>query len=88
LGERRARQWGKIERTHRAHDRLPEERPRTGPASQGGRMKALKIVGVILAITLAALIIVPLIVLAGLFVWLKLTEEADEEALELEQETA
>ena len=25
-------------------------------------------------------------VLAGLFVWLKLTEEADEEALELEQE--
>jgi len=50
-------------------------------------MKAMKIVGVILAITLAALIIVPLIVLAGLFIWLKLTEEADDEALELEQET-
>ncbi len=31
-------------------------------------------------------IVVPLAVLAGLFVWLKLTEEADEEALELEQE--
>ena len=28
----------------------------------------------------------PLIVLTGLFVWLKLTEEADEEALELEAE--
>ena len=29
-----------------------------------------------------------LVVLAGLFIWLKLTEEADEEALELEQEAA
>jgi hypothetical protein len=29
---------------------------------------------------------VPLVVLAGLFIWLKLTEESDEEALELEQE--
>jgi len=51
-------------------------------------MKALKIVGVVLAIMLAALIIVPLLVLAGLFIWLKLTEEADDEALELEQEIA
>jgi hypothetical protein len=51
-------------------------------------MKALKIVGVVLAVMLAALIIVPLLVLAGLFIWLKLTEEADDEALELEQEIA
>jgi len=51
-------------------------------------MKGLKIVGVVLAIMLAALIIVPLLVLAGLFIWLKLTEEADDEALELEQEIA
>jgi hypothetical protein len=29
-----------------------------------------------------------MVVLAGLFVWLKLTEEDDEEALELEQEGA
>ena len=49
-------------------------------------MKALKIVAVALGVTLAALVIIPLVVLAGLFVWLKLTEEADEEALELEQE--
>jgi hypothetical protein len=49
-------------------------------------MKALKIVAVALGVTLAALVVIPLIVLAGLFVWLKLTEEADEEALELEQE--
>ena len=50
-------------------------------------MKALKIVAAALGITLAALIIIPLIVLAGLFVWLKLTEEGDEEALELDQES-
>jgi hypothetical protein len=51
-------------------------------------MKALKIVAVALGITLAALIVIPLVILAGLFIWLKLTEEADEEALELEEEAA
>jgi hypothetical protein len=50
-------------------------------------MKALKTVAVALGITLGALIIIPLVVLAGLFVWLKVTEESDEEALELEPET-
>ncbi len=49
-------------------------------------MKALKIVAVALGVTLAALIVIPLLVLAGLFVWLKLTEEGDEEALELDQD--
>ena len=33
---------------------------------------------------LAALIVVPLTVLAGLFVWLKLTEETDDEEMELD----
>jgi hypothetical protein len=51
-------------------------------------VRALKTVAVALGITLGALIIIPLIVLAGLFVWLKLTEEADEESLELDQEGA
>ena len=51
-------------------------------------MKALKVVAVALGITLAALIVIPLVILAGLFIWLKLTEEADEEALELEEEAA
>ena len=51
-------------------------------------MRALKTVAVALGITLGALIVIPLVVLAGLFVWLKLTEEADEESLELDQETA
>ncbi len=51
-------------------------------------MKALRTVAVALGIRLAALIIIPLLVLAGLFVWLKLTEESDEEALELDQEGA
>ena len=50
-------------------------------------MRALKIVAVALGVTLAALVVIPLIILAGLFIWLKLTEDADEEALELEQET-
>jgi hypothetical protein len=50
-------------------------------------MKGLiKLVAVLFLILLAAVVIVPLVVLAGLFVWLKLTEEADEEALELEPE--
>ncbi len=50
-------------------------------------MKILKILMVLVLVTLAALVIIPLIVLAGLFVWLKLTEEGDEESLELDQET-
>jgi hypothetical protein len=50
-------------------------------------MRALKTVAVALGITLGALIVIPLAVLAGLFVWLKLTEEADEEILELDQES-
>ena len=51
-------------------------------------MKALKVLGTVLAVLVAAAVIVPLVVLAGLFIWLKLTEESDEEALELEQEGA
>jgi hypothetical protein len=51
-------------------------------------MKALKTVAVALGVTLAALIVIPLLVLAFLFVWLKLTEEADEELLELDREGA
>jgi len=49
-------------------------------------MKLLKIVAITLGIALAALVVIPLLVLAGLFVWLKLTEEGDEESLELDQE--
>jgi hypothetical protein len=49
-------------------------------------MKVLKILMVLVLVTLAALVIIPLIVLAGLFVWLKLTEEGDEESLELDQD--
>jgi hypothetical protein len=51
-------------------------------------MHALKTVAVALGITLGAILVIPLIVLAGLFVWLKLTEEDDEEALELDQDAA
>jgi uncharacterized membrane protein YjgN (DUF898 family) len=47
-------------------------------------MKALKILFISIGALLAALIVIPLTILAGLFVWLKLTEEGDEEDLELE----
>lgn len=50
-------------------------------------MRLLKMLGIVLGVLLAAIIIIPLVVLAGLFIWLKLTEEADEDALELEQDT-
>ena len=50
-------------------------------------MRALKTVAVALGVTLGALIVIPLVVLAGLFVWLKLTEEPDEESLELDQDS-
>ncbi len=49
-------------------------------------MKIVKLIGAAIGVLVAAAVIIPLVVLAGLFVWLKLTEEADEEALELEQE--
>jgi len=49
-------------------------------------MKFFKILGTFLLVVLAALIVIPLIVLAGLFIWLKLTEEGDEESLDLDQE--
>ena len=50
-------------------------------------MKGLiKLVVVLFALLLAVVVVVPLIALAGLFIWLKLTEEADDEALDLEQD--
>jgi hypothetical protein len=49
-------------------------------------MKLMKSIAIVALVLVAALVVIPLVVLAGLFVWLKLTEEADEEALELEQE--
>ena len=47
-------------------------------------MRIFKLLGAILGLLVAAAIVVPLALLAGLFIWLKLTEEADEEALDLE----
>ena len=47
-------------------------------------MKAIKVLLIGIGAVLAALIVVPLTVLAGLFVWLKLTEEADDEDMELD----
>ena len=46
-------------------------------------MKAVKFLLISIAALLAAMIVIPLTILAGLFVWLKLTEETDEEEMEL-----
>ena len=48
--------------------------------------RLIKLFVVLFVLLLAAAIVVPLVALAGLFIWLKLTEEADDEALELEQD--
>lgn len=48
-------------------------------------MQVIKTLAIVLGVVLAALVIIPLVVLAALFVWLKLTEESDEEMLELDQ---
>lgn len=47
-------------------------------------MKLIKILFLTIGALLAALVVIPLTVLAGLFVWLKLTEEGDEDDLEIE----
>lgn len=47
-------------------------------------MKLFKFLFISIGALLAALIVIPLTVLAALFVWLKLTEEADEDDLGLE----
>ena len=47
-------------------------------------MKAIKVLLVSIAALIAAMIVIPLTILAGLFVWLKLTEETDDEELELD----
>jgi hypothetical protein len=47
-------------------------------------MKAVKVLLISIGAILAALIVIPLTILAGLFVWLKLTEETDDEELELD----
>ena len=47
-------------------------------------MKAVEILLISVGAILAALIVIPLTILAGLFVWLKLTEETDDEEMELD----
>ncbi len=47
-------------------------------------MKLIKILFLTIGALLAAMIVIPLTVLAGLFVWLKLTEEGDDDDLEIE----
>jgi hypothetical protein len=47
-------------------------------------MKAIKVLLIGIAAVVTAMIVIPLTILAGLFVWLKLTEETDEDEMELD----
>lgn len=47
-------------------------------------MKAVKVILIGVGALLAAIIVIPLTILAGLFVWLKITEESDDEDMELD----
>jgi hypothetical protein len=53
---------------------------------KGSGVKIVKMLMALVLLVLAALVVIPLVVLAGLFIWLKLTEEGDEESLELDQD--
>ena len=44
----------------------------------------IKFIGAAIGLLIAAAVIVPLVILAGLFIWLKRTDEADEAARELQ----
>jgi hypothetical protein len=47
-------------------------------------MKAVRVLLISIAAIVAAMIVIPLTILAGLFVWLKLTEETDDDEMELD----
>ena len=49
--------------------------------------RLIKLFALLFVMLLAAVIVVPLVALAGLFIWLKLTEEADDEAIDLEMDS-
>jgi hypothetical protein len=56
-----------------------------GAVTREDQVKIVKVLFISIMALLTAMIIIPLTILAGLFVWLKLTEESDDEdGLELE----
>ena len=50
--------------------------------------RLIRLFVLLFVLLLAAVIVIPLVALAGLFIWLKLTEEADDEAMDLELDSA
>jgi hypothetical protein len=51
-------------------------------------MRLIRLLLMLILLLLAAVVVLPLVALAGLFIWLKLTEEADDDAIELEMDSA
>lgn len=47
-------------------------------------MRLIRLLLMLILLALAAVIVIPLVALAGLFIWLKMTEEADDEAMDLD----
>ena len=68
--------------TARARPRKPA--PSDGASSRETLHEVIKILFITIGAILAAMIVIPLTILAGLFVWLKLTEETDDEEMEIE----
>jgi hypothetical protein len=51
-------------------------------------MRLIRLLFMMVLLLVAAVIVIPLVALAGLFIWLKMTEEADDEAMDLELDSA
>lgn len=51
-------------------------------------MRLIRLFLMLILLLLAAVVVIPLVALAGLFIWLKLTEEADDDAIELDMDSA
>ncbi len=50
-------------------------------------MRLIRLLLMLILLLLAAVVVIPLVALAGLFIWLKLTEEADDDAIELDMDS-
>jgi hypothetical protein len=49
-------------------------------------MRLIRLLFMLLLLLLAAVVVIPLVALAGLFIWLKMTEEADDDPIDLASE--
>ena len=84
LGDRGRRRRPPARRIHEGGHPRYDRSGTTAATVRVPLMKLFKILFVTIGALLAAMVIVPLTILAGLFVWLKLTEEIDDDDLEID----